>query len=242
MLRRLDRYIFLEILGPMGLGFLVYTFMLLLQALFKAAELIIRSGVAVGTVGKLLLLSLPWIVVMTIPVSLLFGILVAVGRLSADSELVAIRASGVSLFSLYRPILVLSALLTGLNVYLMVVVLPEGNHALQQLRIEILTQSLTEEVEPRIPHTEWQNKVLYVFEAPPGEHRWKGTFLADAIPVQSGENEMTLAEWGQANAEGDEVLLFLENASTHLVDLAHPENYRLAHHDVMSLKLEALHS
>jgi LPS export ABC transporter permease LptG/LPS export ABC transporter permease LptF len=235
LMRRLDRYIFAEILGPLALGFLVYTFILLLQALFKAAELIIRSGVAFGTIGELLLLSMPSIVVLTIPMSLLFGILIAIGRLSADSELVAIRASGISLFSLYRPILVLSLALTGLNVYFMAEVLPQGNHALQQLRVEILTQSLTEEIQPRIPHTGWANKVLYVFEAPPGERRWKGVFLSDAVPTQ--ENEIWLAEWGRAHSDGSEVVLSLENASVHVVDLRHPEDYRLAHYQSIDQKL-----
>jgi LPS export ABC transporter permease LptG/LPS export ABC transporter permease LptF len=240
-MRRLDRYIFAEILGPLALGFLVYTFILLLQALFKSAELIIRSGVAAATVGKLLLLSLPSIVVLTIPMALLLGILIAVGRLSSDSELVAIRSCGISLFSLYRPILVLSALLAAANTYLMIEVLPEGNHALQRLRVQILTQTLTEEVEPRIPHTGWQNKVLYVFEAPPGERRWKGTFLADAIPAQ--QNEVVIAEWGQAQADGDdEVLLVLENAANHIVDLSHPEDYRLVRHKVLEKKLPAFSS
>ncbi len=236
-MRRLDRYIFTEILGPLGLGFLVYTFILLLQALFKSAELIIRSGVAVSQVGKMLLLSLPWIVVMTIPMSVLFGILISVGRLSADSELVAIRASGISLFSLYRPILVLSLLLTGFNIYLMIAVLPEGNHALQRLRVEILTESLTEEVAPRVPHTGWQNKMLYVFEAPPGERRWKGTFLGDSIPIR--ENEVVVAEWGRAQANGSEVVLSLENAYTHIVDFTNPEEYQLAHYEQIETRLAA---
>ena len=237
-MRRLDRYILAEILGPLALGFFVYTTILLMQALFKSAELIIRSGVDLSTVGRLLMLSMPWIVVMTIPMSLLFGILIAVGRLSADSELVAIRAGGISLFSLYRPILILSLLLTGLNVYLMVEILPRGNHALQQLQLQILTQSLTDEVEPRVAHTGWQNKVLYIFEAPPGANRWKGTFLADAVPTR--ESELTVAEWGEARTEGDEVLLTLENAVNHSVDLERPEDYRLAFHETVSVRLATL--
>ncbi len=232
---RLDRYIFAEILGPLTLGFFVYTSILLMQALFKAAELIIRSGVDVATVGRLLLLSLPWIVVMTIPMSFLFGILIAVGRLSSDSELIALRSSGVSLFSLYRPILVLSLLLTGLNTYLMVKVLPEGNHALQQLRIDILTQSITEEVTPRIPHTSWQDKMLYVFETPPGEQRWRGLFLSDAVPTR--ETEVTIAEWGRAEPDGDQVVLSLEGAYSHVVDLYRPEQYRLAYHRDLLVRL-----
>ena len=234
-MRRLYRYIFAEILGPLTLGFFVYTSILLMQALFKAAELIIRSGVELATVGRLLLLSLPWIVVMTIPMSFLFGILIAVGRLSADSELIALRSSGISLFSLYRPILVLSLLLAGLNTYLMVKVLPEGNYALQQLRIEILTQSITEEVTPRVPHTSWQDKMLYVFETPPGEQRWRGLFLADAVPTR--ETEVTIAEWGRAESDGDQVVLSLEGAYSHVVDLYRPEQYRLAYHRDLLVRL-----
>ena len=237
-MRRLDRYILSEILGPLSLGFFVYTTILLLQALFKSAELIIRSGVEASTVGRLLLLSLPWIVVMTIPMSFLFGILIAVGRLSSDSELVAIRASGVSLFSLYRPILVLSVLLTGLNVYLMTEVLPGGNQALQQLRLEILTQSITEEVEPRIPHTSWQDKVLYIFESPPGENRWRGLFLSDAVPTR--QSEVVIADWGQARNVGDEVLLSLNNAVTHRLDHLQPEQYDLVLHSDLDLRVAAL--
>ncbi len=234
---RLDRYLAAEIIGPLALGFLVYTFMLLLRVLFRSANLIIGSGVAVETIGRLLLLSLPNIVVLTIPMSFLFAILIAVGRLSSDSELIAIRASGISLFSLYRPILMLSALLTGVNIYLMLDVLPHGNHALQQLRLDIMTQGLSEEIQPRMPHTGWQDKMLYVFESPPGERRWKGVLLAEAIP--SGETQVEVAEWGvaRAAADGSEILLSLTNAFMHRVDLDHPETYDVIHHQEIDLTL-----
>src|SRR3954454_24509271 len=107
--RRLDRYLMTEILGPLGLGLLVYTFILLLRFLFASAEMIIRRGLPVSIVGKLLMLTLPNIVVLTLPMSLLFGTLIAVGRLSSDIELIAMRASGVSLLTLYRPVLLMSA-------------------------------------------------------------------------------------------------------------------------------------
>ncbi len=238
-MRRLDRYVFAEILGPLVLGFFVFTFILLLQALFKSARLIITSGVEVSKVGLLLGLSLPWIVVMTIPMALLFGILIAIGRLSADSELIALRASGVSLFSLYRPIVVLSLMLTGLNVYLMVVWLPRGNHALQQLQIEILAQSLTEEVQPRVPHTGWQNKVLYVFETPAGERRWKGVFLAEAIPSQ--KSEVFVADWGWTQpSEDGEVVLTLENVLIHRVDFLNPVSQDVIASNPLSIRLATL--
>ena len=236
---RLDRYILSEILGPLALGFLVYTFILLLRFLFDSAEMIIRRGLPVSIVGELLLLTLPNIVVLTLPMSLLFGILIAVGRLSSDSELIAMRSSGMSLLTLYRPILFLSALFAILNTWLMVYALPWGNHSLQQLRLQITTQSISQQVQPRVFYEEWEGKVLYVFETPEGEERWKGVFLAESVP--SGEdNEITIADWGEVRVEpdGERVVLRLYNAIRHKVNLNAPDRYEISRHRRLDLILE----
>ncbi|MFL6293119.1 MAG: LPS export ABC transporter permease LptF, partial [Thermoanaerobaculia bacterium] len=236
---RLDRYILSEILGPLALGFLVYTFLLLLRFLFDSAEMIIRRGLPISIVGRLLGLTLPNIVVLTLPMALLFGILIAVGRLSSDSELIAMRSSGISLLTLYRPILFLSALFAILNTWLMVYALPWGNHALQQLRLEITTQSIAQQVQPRVFYEEWEGKVLYVFETPEGEQRWKGVFLAESVP--SGEdNEITIADWGEVRVEpdGERVVLRLYNAIRHKVNLSSPDRYEISRHRRLDLILE----
>jgi LPS export ABC transporter permease LptF/LPS export ABC transporter permease LptG len=236
---RLDRYILSEILGPLGLGFLVYTFILLIRFLFQSAEMIIRRGLPVSIVGELLMLSLPNIVVLTLPMSLLFGILIAVGRLSSDSELIAMRSCGISLLSLYRPVLFLSAVFTVLNTLLMVYALPWGNHSLQQLRLEITTQSIAQQVQPRVFYEEWEGKVLYVFETPPGEDRWKGVFLAESIPATE-DNEITIADWGEVRVEpdGERVVLRLYNAVRHKVNLNAPDRYEISRHRRLDLILE----
>ena len=197
-MRRLDRYVFKEILGPVGLGFLVYTFLLLMQFLFRSAEMIIRRDVPADLVGKLLLLTLPNIVVLTIPMSFLFGILVAVGRLSSDSELVAMRSCGISLINLYRPILALSVLLTAGNLFLMVWTLPRANHALQSLRIDIVTGSATKHVEPRVFYEDWQNLVLYVFDTPDDSSYWQGVFVAQN--QEGTASKVTVAARGEGPA------------------------------------------
>ena len=237
--RRLDRYIVTEILGPLALGFLVYTFILLIRFLFQSAEMIIRRGLPASIVGQLLLLTLPNIVVLTLPMSLLFGTLIAVGRLSSDSELIAMRACGVSLLSLYRPILLLSGTLTILNTLLMVYVLPWGNNSLQQLRLEILTQTISQQIEPRVFYEEWEGKVVYVFEVPPGSKRWKGVFLAEAIP-SSEDNQITIADWGEVLVDqtGERVVLRLYNAIRHKVDLNAPDRYEMSRHKRLDLVLE----
>ena len=186
LLRRIDKYIFKEILGPLVLGFLVYTFILLIQFLFRSAEMIIRRGVPASVVFELLMTTLPNIVVLTIPMSFLFAILVAIGRLSADSELIALRSSGVSLFYLFRPVLVLSLFLPAINIYLMTQVLPRGNHDLQRLRLTILTKSINQQMEPRVFFEDWEGLVLYVYEMPPDDRRWRGVFIADGFDPMPG--------------------------------------------------------
>lgn len=226
-MRLLDRYLVKEIVGPLGLGFLVYTFILLLDALFDAAEMIIRRGLPMTTVGEILALSLPNIVVLTIPMSLLFGVLIAIGRLSSDSELVALRATGVSLLSLYRPILLLSTALAILNSAMMVYTLPWGNTRLQLLRLELLTQNVSGQVEPRVFFDEWEDRILYVFDASPETGTWNGVFLAESIP-STRTNTVTVAERGRVRVDqgGERVILDLEDARIHEVDLSEPGSYQ----------------
>jgi lipopolysaccharide export system permease protein len=90
--RRLDRYLISEITGPLALGLVVYTFILLLQTFFRMAEMIIKRGLPVPTVLELLTYSLPNILVLTLPMSLLLAVLLGVGRLASDSELIAMPA------------------------------------------------------------------------------------------------------------------------------------------------------
>ena len=197
MYRLLDRYILRETTGPLVLGLLVFTFLALMQELFQYAEMIIGRNVEAAVALQLLAYSLPHIVVLTIPMAFLFAILIAIGRLAADSELVAMRASGISLWAIYRPILLLSLVLTGLTGYLTTVTLPAGNKAISDLRLSILTRNVSQQVKPRVFYDQLQDRVLYVFDAPENEDGWRGVFLADAVP--GPEQQVIVGETGEIN-------------------------------------------
>ncbi|HVS02364.1 MAG TPA: LPS export ABC transporter permease LptF [Thermoanaerobaculia bacterium] len=236
--RRLDRYILAETIGPLALGFTVYTFIMLIRFLFRSADMIIRRGLALREVGELVLLTIPNIVVLTIPMALLFGILIAIGRLASDSELIAMRATGVSLFTLYRPILALSLLLALGNTYLMAIVLPRANHSLQQLQLEIVAQTAARQVEPRVFYEEWTGHVLYVFATQPATDVWEGVFLAPSI--LQGQHAVTVAGSGRLSIDdsGERILLTLHDAVTHKMDLGSPGNYELIGHRRLDVVLE----
>ena len=237
LLSRLDRYVLREILGPLGLGFLVYTFILLLQFLFTSAEMIIRRGLPAPVVGRLVLYSLPNIVVLTIPMALLLGVLVGIGRLASDSELVAMRSTGMSIYRLLRPVLLLSAVLTLVNGLLMIYLLPQGNRAVSRLYLDILTRTVAQQVEPRVFYNEWQGKVLYIFESSPRNEDWKGVFLADAVP--SERQEGIVARRGKLLVEdaGERVVLQLSDAIKHSFDFHSPKRYETSRHETLRIVL-----
>ena len=109
-MRLTSRNVLREIRGPFLLRLAAYTFMLVLRSLLQLSELVVRRGLRLSLVAQLVLLTLPQVVVLTIPMAFLFGTLIALGRLSADSELIAFRASGLSKWALYRPVLIADAI------------------------------------------------------------------------------------------------------------------------------------
>ena len=104
-MRLISRSVLREIWPPFLLGFAAYTFILLIRTILFLADFAVRRSASVLEVARLVVLSLPWIVVLTMPMAFLLGVLIGVGRLSADSELVALRACGMGPRSAARPAL-----------------------------------------------------------------------------------------------------------------------------------------
>lgn len=263
----LTRYIFKEMIGPTVLGFAFYTSIILMRQLFDMAGLIIRQSLSGAAVGKLLLFSLPNIVVLTVPMSLLFGILIAIGRLSSDSEIVAMRALGISTRKIYRPVFVFSLLMFLLNLYLMNYVLPKGNQQFVALRAELMTASAEKVVKPHIFNVEYENLMIYVKEADPATGQWKGVFVADSrsdsseeslTPAQMAENVNTpedemggvLAQQGSGQRiimarsgnlaierPTQEIWMNLRSAETHVWDPRRPDRYDHNRNDTQRILL-----
>ena len=104
----LDRYVIRQVIPPFLLALVIFTFILEIPPIMENAERLIAKGVPWPTVGRILLTLLPSGLGIAIPVALLVGLLVGLGRLSGDRETVAMLACGVSLYRLLRPVVVLS--------------------------------------------------------------------------------------------------------------------------------------
>ncbi len=126
--KTITTYILKELSGPCLLGLLIFTFVLLMEKVLDLIELVINKGVSLKAVLELILYIMPSFLVLTIPMAVLVATLTAFGRLSTDSEITAMKASGISLYTMFVPVMIfaLGAMLITFVVY--AEVLPWGNH------------------------------------------------------------------------------------------------------------------
>ena len=104
-------YFVKEFIGPLFLALGVLTFVMLLGNLIKIADLVINKGVDFFSVAKVFLFMIPYLLTYVLPIAALTAVLLSLGRLSSDNEIVAIRASGIHLFSLIFPLLLVLSLI-----------------------------------------------------------------------------------------------------------------------------------
>ncbi|MFQ5744320.1 MAG: LPS export ABC transporter permease LptF [Acidobacteriota bacterium] len=178
-MKTLYGYIIRELLPPTLIGFTLFTFVLLMNYLLKLADMIIDKGVTVEDVGRLFIYSVPHTIVLTVPMAVLLGGLIAFGRLSSDSEIIAMRSGGISLYHLAAPALILAGGAWLLNSYLSMVVLPWGNNQLRQLQWHLITSgTISSEIKPRVFYTDFPNYILYITDVTKNGQEWEDVFLA----------------------------------------------------------------
>ncbi len=228
MLRILDRYTLREI-GPtflLGLG--VFTFVFLLNEILRYAQILITQGASFGSVVGILINLLPSVLCLTIPMGVLLGILIALGRLAADSEIIALRASGVSLYRLLRPIMVAATLGWMATSYLIIEVLPDSNQAVRTLLFQVIASKAKTDIRPRVFYdTLFPNFMFLVMDMPSGNANWSNVFLADLTSPTAPR--ITLARAGQlvVNSEQRTVNFYLRDGEVHQVTYARPGEYDL---------------
>ncbi|HEX9755797.1 MAG TPA: LptF/LptG family permease [Gemmatimonadales bacterium] len=133
----LSRYLLRQLAAPFLFALGALTSMLLLNQIAKRFGDLVGKGLPPAVIAEVLLLSLPFIVALTLPMAILVAVLYAFSHLAADNEITAMRANGISVAQLLRPVLVAGALLTAVNFLFIDQVLPRSNARLRNLTADI---------------------------------------------------------------------------------------------------------
>lgn len=137
MIKTVDRYFIREFIPPFFFSMFALTFILLMDQLFRLIDLFVRKGLPFAIVGQVLIYSLPHIVSYTAPMAILVGIVMSFGRFAHDNEILALKTSGLTFFSLMKIPVVITSLFVVFLIFFNSYLLPESNHRARNLMLDV---------------------------------------------------------------------------------------------------------
>jgi LPS export ABC transporter permease LptG/LPS export ABC transporter permease LptF len=227
--RILTRYILQEVLSHTLLGGVLFTFVLLVPQLPNLMELIVRNSTSLGMVAQIFVLMLPNMFTVTIPMAVLVGILLGLSRMAADSEITAMRASGVGVWSFVGVVAIVALTGWGVDLTNSLYVAPQAAAATRRLESELLNAQASYEVQPRVFNEEFKNYVFYVQNVLPtsGSSNWRQIFLADlsdpgAPKITTGASATVISR------KGEGAVMRLRNGTEHQTIDNQPDQYNVS--------------
>ena len=179
MKRTLTTYIVSEILPPFLLGLSAFTIILLVARILRLVELVVTRGVPLLQIGKLFALILPTFLEMTVPMALLLGVFLGLGRLSADHELLALKASGISPTQILLPIGTVALFISLVTLLLTTLVRPAANLSLKKELFNIAKNRVGTALREKVFNDDFPQVLIYVEEVVPPGDTSQGVLIVD---------------------------------------------------------------
>jgi LPS export ABC transporter permease LptF len=223
----LRNYFLKEFIGPLFLSLGVLSFvMVLVGNLKKIADLVINRGVDLYSVLKLFLLMTPYIVTYALPISVLIAVLISLGRLSSDNEIIAIRASGINLFSLILPFIILGIILSLVLVIFNDRAASYAHYAYRKTLIEVGIKNPTAAFEEGVFINSFQKYILFIYHVDQKKNKLNNVRIYE--PQGEGKPTRTIiAKAGEfiAVPEKNTVKLKLMDGTSDEPDPQNPTNF-----------------
>jgi lipopolysaccharide export system permease protein len=229
-------YIFKEISLPSVIGIGVLSSVFLVGRLFQTIEKILDQGIPFLFALELFLSLIPALMVFVVPISFFLGVLVALGRLSADNEIIALKASGIGLYRLSYPVMFFSLLTFLLTSFLMFYGVPWGSKNFRETLFKLAETKANVDIKEQVFNDTFGDLVIYV-----NNISQKGTFLEGVMIYDERDPEVNntiFARQGYliSDPQAKKVILQLFNGSIH-VNEAKKETYRIINFNTYQLNI-----
>jgi lipopolysaccharide export system permease protein len=237
-LRLLDRYIIRQTLAPFFFALAALTSILLLNQVARRLPKLVGKGLPWGVIGEVFALTIPFIVVMTLPMALLLAILYAFTHLGADNEITAMKASGVSIRQMLAPALLAGAILACVTYYVTDQIHPRSNARLKALISDISRKKPTLELaEQAINPIPPSNLFLRAGRVDANSGRLKNVAIYDL--GQPDERRIIYADSGVIGYApgGIDVRLRLWHGTIHATKAASPDLFQVTDFEVNTIRV-----
>ncbi|HUF13016.1 MAG TPA: LptF/LptG family permease, partial [Longimicrobiales bacterium] len=227
----LARYLLKAATGPFLFALGVLTGLLMVNTVARRIEDLAGKGLPASVIGEVFLLSLPHVLALTLPMAVLVAVLFAFSALAADNEITALKASGVNLARLSVPLMVAAIGLAGVMLWFNDQLLPDTNHRLKTLLIDVSRKSPTLQLEERainpISSGDYRSKYyLQAAEIDPATNQLLDVIIWDMS--DPGELRTIYADSGRMafNQERTDLFLTLFDGHIHDVQDAEPGRFQ----------------
>jgi len=157
MIKILPKYVVKEHIGPFSFALLVINSIFILNLLFRELGKFMSKGLPLGTILEFIFLNLAWMIALSVPCAVLTATIMAFGRLSAENEMTAIKAGGISLYQILPATLVVSLGVAGALIWFNNEVLPDFNHRTKLLMLDIARKKPLLNLEAGVIYTDIPN-------------------------------------------------------------------------------------
>jgi lipopolysaccharide export system permease protein len=237
--RLLNRYILRQLAAPFVFALAAQTSLMLLSQVAKKFGALVGKGLPWTVIGEVFALSLPFIVAMTLPMAVLLAVLYTFSHLAADNEITAMRASGISVYQVLRPVLLWGVCMAAFNFAFVDQVLPRSNARLRALLIDIgrkkPTFELREQVINEVPPSQYFLRASRI-DAATG--RLRGVTIYD-VGGEASRRIIYADSGAMAYAEGQtDLSLRLYDGAIHQYRPAEPTRFQLTYFSVNDIRVK----
>ncbi len=211
-------YLSTEMLAPFFASFLVMNSVFFLVKLIPFLNVVLELEITFVDFVRLFLYLFPNMFLYSIPMAAMVGVIISFTRLSAESEILALKASGISLYQMLPPIIIVSAIIASLAGYFSATLIPRSEIAMKQLMFQVAKEKIDKGIKEHQFTEALGDLVVYVDSIDKDTGRWNNVWVSDmrgqTTPI------ITMAESGTMNAQINNMLvtIILENGSLHRPD------------------------
>jgi LPS export ABC transporter permease LptG len=237
--RLLNRYVLRQLTAPFLFALAAQTSLMLLSQVAKKFGALVGKGLPWTVIAEVFVLSLPFIIAMTLPMAVLLAVLYTFSHLAADNEITAMRASGISVYQALTPVLLWGAVMAALNFGFVDQILPRTNARLRALLIDIgrkkPTFELREQVINEVPPSQYFLRASRI-DAATG--RLKGVTIYD-VGGEASRRIIYADSGSMAYAEGQtDLSLRLYDGSIHQYRPAEPTRFQMTYFSVNDIRVK----
>ncbi len=200
------------------IALIVLTFVVFTRELGRLSELFITRNASPDTILRIAAALLPGILIFSLPLAFFIGTLIGLGGLAAESQITALRACGVPLSRMLRPILLVALVAGATTAWLSLVILHSSNDKFYNLRDRISLRQATSQIQARVFNEDFPSIVFYLDDLAADRQHWSRVILWDSLDPQSPKTVLAREGTWVTDEDAIRVQLHLREGTIYQVD------------------------